>query len=208
MKKIKYFYSLIYLIVLFAVTGCSTSIAVKARSDSRIDVGLDMAAGPVMQQLLGLYGVAVDAGTLSQMKKGLEESFFYNVKTDSPSPTSFAVSGTVLPVSTQSIISRKEHSLTLNLSPSEIQAFVHALPEDVRSYLDLFAAPVFTGDALTREEYTSLISIIYGQRLAKELDDADIKITLESPTGKKTEFKLPVMEFLTLTEDKSFSIKF
>lgn len=209
MKKLKYLYSLIYLLILFAVTSCAPSITIKSRADNRVDMEFDIKAGQVLKNLLDMYGIPFnDEETLTRMKNGMKDNTFYNVKATATGEDSFLVTGTVLPVSTQDVVQRKDSQLTLKLSPETILSFVQSLPEEFQMYLSMLAAPVFTGEPMTQEEYLGLIAALYGQPLADEIEQADIKITLESPSGKKQTFNLPLVEFFTLTEEKTFSIRY
>ena len=209
MKKIKYLYSLIYLLILFAVTSCAPSITIKSRADNRVDMEFDIKAGQVLKSLLDMYGIPFnDEETLTRMKNGMKDNTFYNVKAKATGDDSFLLTGTVLPVATQDVVLRKDNQLTLNVSPETMIAFAQSLPEEFLVYMSMLAAPVFTGEPMTQEEYLGLIAALYGQPLADEIEQADIKITLESPSGKKQTFNLPLVEFFTLTEEKTFSIKY
>lgn len=209
MKKLKYLYSLIYLLILFAVTSCAPSITIKSRADNRVDMEFDIKAGQVLKNLLDMYGIPFnDEETLTRMKNGMKDNTFYNVKAKATGDDSFLLTGTVLPVATQDVVLRKDNQLTLNVSPETMIAFAQSLPEEFLVYMSMLAAPVFTGEPMTQEEYLGLIAALYGQPLADEIEQADIKITLESPSGKKQTFNLPLVEFFTLTEEKTFSIRY
>ena len=209
MKKLKYLYSLIYLLILFAVTSCAPSITIKSRADNRVDMEFDIKAGQVLKSLLDMYGIPFnDEETLTRMKNGMKDNTFYNVKAKATGDDSFLLTGTVLPVATQDVVLRKDNQLTLNVSPETMVAFAQSLPEEFLVYMSMLAAPVFTGEPMTQEEYLGLIAALYGQPLADEIEQADIKITLESPNGKKQTFNLPLVEFFTLTEEKTFSIRY
>ncbi len=209
MKKLKYLYSLIYLLILFAVTSCAPSITIKSRADNRVDMEFDIKAGQVLKELLDMYGIPFnDKETLERIKNGMKDNTFYNVKATATGEDSFLVTGTVLPVSTQDVVQRKDSQLTLKLSPETILSFVQSLPEEFQMYLSMLAAPVFTGERATQEEYLELIQALYGQPLADELEKSSLKIVLESPAGKKETFSLPLVDFFTMTEEKTFSIRY
>lgn len=209
MKKLKYLYSLIYLLILFAVTSCAPSITIKSRADNRVDMEFDIKAGQLLKSLLDMYGIPFnDEEALTRMKNGMKDNTFYNVKAKATGDDAFLLTGTVLPVATQDVVLRKDNQLILNVSPETMIAFAQSLPEEFLVYMSMLAAPVFTGEPMTQEEYLGLIAALYGQPLADEIEQADIKITLESPSGKKQTFNLPLVEFFTLTEEKTFSIRY
>src|SRR5574344_2280659 len=117
-----------------------------------------------------------------------------------------------------------KNSLTLILSPSTMYGIAASLPEDAKSYLDLLMAPVFSGETMSPSDYIDLVATVYGQELSDELQSSAVKITLSSPEGtsiKKTAlsdatnvktaadqvtFLIPLAEFLTLSDTKTFSI--
>lgn len=208
MKKGKYIYSLIYMLILLAVTGCSSSVAIKANSDKSADIKLNIDISGSVQNLLDSYDVAIDAESVEQLGKSLEAYSFHNVKASSKSKSSISIDGTIKDSTQQNAIAITDSSLDLTISPKSMQALLESMPEESRYYFDLFAAPVFTGEEMNKEEYTELLSVIYGNDIAGEIEKAILKITLESPAGKKTVFKLPVIDFLTLNSEKTFSIKY
>ena len=171
MKKIKYLYSLVYLLILFAVTSCTPSITIKSRTDNRVDMEFNIKAGETLKSMLDMYGIPFnDSDTLARMKNGMKDNTFYNVKAKATGDDSFMLAGTVLPVATQNVVLRKDRQLIVNLSPKDMKAFASSLPDEFMAYMDMLAAPVFTGEQLSQEEYLGVISAIYGQTFATELE--------------------------------------
>ena len=85
-------------------------------------------------------------------------------------------------------------------------------------------APVLTQESMNAQEYRELVSTVYGEKMAAEMESAQVRITLCPPDGasiKKTSLSsterartlankavlnIPLSEFLTLSEPKTFSI--
>lgn len=220
-KKI---YSFFYVLILFAFTGCSSVAVFQARNDNSCDISMTLDSGEKLSrtvsdmmtmysQMLGLE--VSDSGIFTkeralQMEQALSASDLQNVCVKALSPSKLSVTGNVPQNSMESsIVSCNSKSLSLTLSPRTIQTFAASLSPEMQMYLGLFMAPVFTGEKLTSDEYTGLIACLYGTDLAQELSNAKMNITLQSPQGKskKSVFTIPLVEFLTLQEDKTYSIK-
>ncbi|MBQ3688106.1 MAG: hypothetical protein II932_09750 [Treponema sp.] len=158
-----------------------------------------------------------DAETLSA--KALSSSVLSLDATvrDAASQTSASRTG----VRFASVVSVEKHSLTLNLSPATMRALYASMDLQTRSYVDLFMAPVFTGEPMSGGEYTALIASVYGKDLAQEIADARMEITLSAPRGEKAascsnagaklsgrsaRFSIPLLDLLVLEEPQSYRI--
>ncbi len=158
-----------------------------------------------------------DAETLSA--KALSSSVLSLDATvrDAASQTSASRTG----VRFASVVSVEKHSLTLNLSPATMRALYASMDLQTRSYVDLFMAPVFTGEPMSGGEYTALIASVYGKDLAQEIADARMEITLTAPRGEKAascsnadaklsgrsaRFSIPLLDLLVLEEPQSYRI--
>ncbi|MCR4627283.1 MAG: hypothetical protein K5640_06505 [Treponema sp.] len=95
---------------------------------------------------------------------------------------------------------------TLTFSPENLKKMLESTGEDFQSYADLFMAPVFTGEAMSIEEYKELLGGVYGNAVAEELTSSNLKITLRLASGKKAVYSVPFAEILTLTGKKEFSV--
>ena len=158
-----------------------------------------------------------DAETLSA--KALSSSVLSLDATvrDAASQTSASRTG----VRFASVVSVEKHSLTLNLSPATMRALYASMDLQTRSYVDLFMAPVFTGEPMSGGEYTALIASVYGKDLAQEIADARMEITLSAPKGEKAtscsnadaklsgrsaRFSIPLLDLLVLEEPQAYRI--
>ncbi len=99
----------------------------------------------------------------------------------------------------------KKNTVTVKLSPETLASLIENMPDEMQSYSDLLMAPVFTGETMAKTEYTQLIASVYGADAASELEKSAIRLTLSAGRTSKT-FTLPLVDLLTLTQEKIFSI--
>ncbi|MGP1458335.1 MAG: hypothetical protein ACTTKL_03380 [Treponema sp.] len=94
---------------------------------------------------------------------------------------------------------RKTDGVTLSLTPQTLGALYAELPNEFQSYIDLFMAPVFTGENMSDADYLDLLSAVYGKPLADEFGNAVLTITLQNGTAKQ-EHKIRLIKLLNLKE--------
>lgn len=249
--KYKYIYSTVYLLILIAFTGCSASVDIKAANDKSAQAQVKLNLGKILCDTIDSLTAGINeisaSGTQSApettqifSKQEIETAFsgsdFQDLKVEVPAKDSVSISGTIPSPENQKSFSDKgnlkianfitctKNSLTLILSPATLRTFASSLPEETRSYLDLLMAPVLTQESMNAQEYRELVSTVYGEKMAAEMESAQVRITLCPPDGasiKKTSLSsterartlankavlnIPLSEFLTLSEPKTFSI--
>ena len=241
-NKGKYLYSVFYLVVLFAVSGCSGKLSVQAKSDMGADIHFSSSVGQVISSTLSSLSSSIAGGKYSggsqnlfsatEIKKAFNGSDFTDVTVTTPSSDSLNMSASIPSASKQThatggirasdIVNCTSNKMVLQFSPTSLQKLSADLPKDTKTYLDLFMAPVFTGEKMDKSEYKMLIASIYGDQIASELDKAQITVSLSCPKGKKISstslpsgakvtsssatFDLPLMDLLTLSGSRSYSI--
>ena len=241
-NKGKYLYSVFYLVVLFAVSGCSGKLSVQAKSDMGADIQFSASVGQVISSTLSSLSSSIAGGKYSggsqnlfsatEIKKAFNGSDFTDVTVTTPSSDSLNMSASIPSASKQThatggirasdIVNCTSNKMVLQFSPTSLQKLSADLPKDTKTYLDLFMAPVFTGEKMDKSEYKMLIASIYGDQIASELDKAQINVSLSCPKGKKISstslpsgakvtsstatFDLPLMDLLTLSGSRSYSI--
>lgn len=241
-NKGKYLYSVFYLVVLIGISGCSGKLSVQAKADMGADIQFSASVGQVITTTLKSMSSSIAGGKYSggsqslfsadAIKNAFNGSDFTNVSVKTPESDSLNLDASILPASKQThatggvrasdIVNCTSNKLTLQLSPSSLQKLSADLPKDTKTYLDLFMAPVFTGEKMDKSEYKMLIASIYGDDIASEFDKAQITVSLSCPKGKKISasslpsgakvssstatFDMPLMELLTLSGTKSYSI--
>lgn len=100
--------------------------------------------------------------------------------------------------------------MQITLSPAVLQDLITNQNNVIQKYADLLMAPCFTGDAMSKEEYIDLVASLYGNEIAKEITSGTINISLKNARIKKrTEsVSVPLIDILTLTEEKTFTVNY
>lgn len=75
------------------------------------------------------------------------------------------------------------------------------MPSIMRSYIDLFMAPVFTEEEMSDEEYLELISSVYGQILADEIKTSTVDFIVVLSDGKTKQFSLELIDLINIKTD-------
>lgn len=236
MKTLKRIYTLFYLLVLFGFASCSANLSLKAQNDGSVKTDFTADMGAYLSQ--ALEGISANMGggkdiiNAASLKKAFTGSDFTGVSANVPNKQTVIVSGTIVPlkqqktfkgVKTSSFVKCEDNKLTLTLSPALLQGFYNSMGQEDRTYLDLFMAPIFTGEKMTQAEYKELVASVYGQELADDMQKGKIVITLTVPDGKsiknsgakigrsskasknskRLSFSIPMLEFLTLQTEKT-----
>lgn len=92
-------------------------------------------------------------------------------------------------------------NVEIDFSKSNLLAMYDKMPSIMRSYIDLFMAPVFTEEEMTDDEYLELISSVYGQILADEIKDSTIDFTVVAADGKTKKFTLKLIDLINIKAD-------
>lgn len=208
-KKI---YLLAYLLVLTAFTGCGTKIVIVQKADGNSTIEMNLELGKVFEKVLDESTAALnemsgkqkpDFFYADEIKKSLANAGLKNVKVSSTERTKLNVAFT----GKFEFIEGGTNSLNLKLNPESVKKFASSLGSEFNSIMDLFMAPVITGEELSREDYMETLAAIYGKELSDDLAKSTIELTLESASGKKKNFPIPMVQFLMLNEEKNFSIE-
>lgn len=171
-----------------------------------------------------------------EITEAFKNSDLTECKVNVSTKDSVSIKGKILPPAKQKMVSDTgglkianfvncgSKNLTLIISPSLVQTVVNTLPEDEKAMTDILMAPVLTGDEMSAEDYIDLIAIIFGDETAHELSSASLTVTMIAPdkkavtktalsdaknvktNGNKVTFTIPVVDLLTLSEAKTFSI--
>ena len=93
-------------------------------------------------------------------------------------------------------------------TPANLSALYASLPETVRSYIDLFMAPVFSVESMTKSEYLDLVASVYGQNLADEIAGSSVSIVLSAPdaSGKKKKVSVPLADLLAASAPLTYTV--
>lgn len=237
---VKYFLTAIAVAATLGLTGCSSKLNLTAKSDNGIDVEFSTSLGKVLSSTiksvtsnLGDGAKPVPLFSADAIKLSMKDSDFQNIKVSTPDENSLNLAGSLPTADKQThasgniravdFVSCNSNLLILKLSPKNLKTFADNLPQETKNYLDLFMAPVFTGEFMSIEDYKMLIASIYGENIAKELEQSSITVTLAPPKGKniknagipkkgsatatKATFSIPLLDFLTLSTEQVYSIQ-
>lgn len=100
--------------------------------------------------------------------------------------------------------------MEITLSPAILQKLITEQNNIIRTYADLLMAPCFTNEVMSKDEYIELVASLYGNDVAKDFTDGEISISLRNSLTKKrvNSVDIPIIDILTLSEEKTFVIDF
>lgn len=106
-------------------------------------------------------------------------------------------------ISGSSIIksSNNGKNVEIEFSRNNLLKMYDNMPSIMRSYIDLFMAPVFTEEEMSNEEYLELISSVYGQILAEEIKTSTVDFIVVLSDGKTKQFSLELIDLINIKTD-------
>lgn len=106
-------------------------------------------------------------------------------------------------ISGSSIIksSNNGRNVEIEFSRNNLLKMYDNMPSIMRSYIDLFMAPVFTEEEMSNEEYLELISSVYGQILADEIKTSTVDFIVVLSDGKTKQFSLELIDLINIKTD-------
>ncbi|QTQ17077.1 hypothetical protein [Treponema parvum] len=143
-----------------------------------------------------------------EIREGLKKAGFTDVVCLASKDSSLKINAKLPSLTTSFLfqtVYRTKTGIALKLSPETLQSLLKIMPQDLQTCADLLMAPVFTGEAMTQKEYKELIGSVYGQEIASELERSLLSIKLTF-SGKTETFTVPLIEILTLQNEKIFSL--
>ncbi|MDR2490056.1 MAG: hypothetical protein LBD20_01480, partial [Spirochaetaceae bacterium] len=104
------------------------------------------------------------------------------------------------------------------LDRSSAPVMIAMLSRDVADYLSAIMAPVATGELLTKQQYLTLVSSIYGQAAAREIETAQITASINFPgiitmaegasfSGSTAHIKASLADFLVLEKPFVYEVR-
>ena len=214
--------TLFILVLMLALTGCSSSLTLKAQKDKSCDIDFSLSLGESLMTLVRSLTMTMGGDETSplfsadQIRETLTQSGITPKNITSPKDGELFAEGNVPEEklkATENFFFCTENSLGIRLNPENLQNFAQTLPAESANFLELLMAPVFTGEEMDKEEYREILASIYGEEIVSELDSSFLKIKLLPPPGKKIkagkgEYSLPLADFLTLKNEVLIKIDF
>ena len=143
-----------------------------------------------------------------QFKKIFSEGGLKNVSAESKVIDEISIQGDIDGnngdfISGSSIIksSNNGKNVEIEFSRNNLLKMYDNMPSIMRSYIDLFMAPVFTEEEMSNEEYLELISSVYGQILADEIKTSTVDFIVVLSDGKTKQFSLELIDLINIKTD-------
>lgn len=143
-----------------------------------------------------------------QFKQIFSESGLKNVSAESKVIDEISIQGDIDGnngdfISGSSIIksSNNGKNVEIEFSRNNLLKMYDNMPSIMRSYIDLFMAPVFTEEEVSNEEYLELISSVYGQILADEIKTSTVDFIVVLSDGKTKQFSLELIDLINIKTD-------
>lgn len=143
-----------------------------------------------------------------QFKQIFSESGLKNVSAESKVIDEISIQGDIDGnngdfISGASIIksSNNGKNVEIEFSRNNLLKMYDNMPSIMRSYIDLFMAPVFTEEEMSNEEYLELISSVYGQILADEIKTSTVDFIVVLSDGKTKQFSLELIDLINIKTD-------
>lgn len=225
--KILSFASIIFSSAFF--TGCPVSINVIALENNQLSYNFSTTAGKATNELISSF----DNSNASKNGNNVNSTMFDTLEIERALfQMGFAGSNATTSKTNNSeetlninfhcsdkrfdfikIVRNKEGLATqmkITLSPEILQDLITNQNNVIQKYADLLMAPCFTGDPMSKEEYIELVASLYGNEIAEEITSGSIRILLKNSRTKKMPeaFSIPLIDILTLTEEKTFTVNY
>lgn len=170
-------------------------------SDNSVHIDFNSTGGDVFAKLIMNSESGEDSSFIDekQISSELQKAGFSDVKISNSTLQNVQLSFTDKNQSSylfsSGILTTKNGKLGVNLSAQNLKTFYDSADEQIVSVLDLFLAPVFNDEMMSEDEYLQTVAAFYGEKMANELKDSVILLTLVNADGSKKEQKIPYVKF-------------
>ena len=194
-------------------TSCSPVLKVAVAPNGDISYSVESSVAPIIEETVRSFtGAGEDLPLFNetQILQALNTAGLEQVSVKTPSNSSLVISAKIDRVESKPAVTTNlgsgivcedmvpqiagaigychsnqagQRKLALTISPNVLQQIMAIMPLETVEYLDLLSAPILTGETMSASEYIDLISVIYGDSVAKELKNAAIKILVTVPSS-------------------------
>lgn len=228
MKAKLFIFTLVFSLVIFV--GCSPKMCITITEDSNVNFSFKSGTSDSLNKTLySLTGLASGSELYDKtlIKENLKLAGFDSsvVEVTNQSNISIETSSKQLakiaPELSSLIIQDKSkpQELKIKISPKKIRDVLSVFPEETTSYTELLMAPIFTDEKMTTDEYVELLSLVYGDKIAKETKDSVFGIEISVPKkikyvttnnfqnvknetlNGKAKIEIPLVDFLCLQSE-------
>ena len=181
------------LLICVIFTSCTTSVSLETRTDKSGAVAMQTKLSPSVQTLVAsLAGVDSTEALFdaNQIRASLKAAGFAVTGLKFPSKSALTVTAETKNITTMLRGSKDLLTVTtangvndmrIKLTPENVRKAVAVMPEDTALYIELLIAPIFTGEVMSAQEYTDLIAIAYGDKIAQDLQKARVNLLFSVP---------------------------
>ncbi len=214
-KYPKYFVLAAVLAGAILFSSCSTSVALIAGQNNSGEVSLQTKLSPSVMSVVSALSGASSTEALfdkDQIVQSLKKTGYTVSGVRFPARNTLTINTQtakltdMLPNSKDFVSLKKDgkiNDMVINLSPVNIKKAVDLMPEETALYLDLLFAPIFTGEAMSADEYTELIAMAYGDNVAADLKKSIVTIQFDVP-GQIVSAELTNNDKNTISIDAKF----
>lgn len=198
MKKI---YILAFSFVMFfALSSCSAKINLNLQKDGSVDVLFKGGAGASFTKMILAATGGEESFNIDEIAAELSKNGFSDVTASSK-----GISEVILNFKDRrkssflfgsGILEMKNNQLLLNLNRQSLKAFYESADENLQMILDLFLAPVFNDEQMSKEEYLEMLGTFYGSAAAKEVQESKVEFVIQNPNGEKINYSYSLAQIL------------
>lgn len=205
----KCFHFFIILHALMFFTSCKSDVKIVVQKDS-ISIKYSTKLGEALFDTVYAFVGEDEEGQIFDteqfktvfMESGLKNVLVKSEEIDQISIQAVTDKGNADFISQSSILERSDDgkSVEIIFSKERMLEMYEKMPVMMRSYIDLFMAPVFTEETMTDAEYLELVASVYGQVLADEIADSMVNFEVKNSDGKSKDFSLRLLDLININE--------
>ncbi len=201
-------------VALFCSCDCNLSV-VEKKGGYKVSYSAVLGAG-----LLDTVGALSDDGSNDgsevifspeEIQNVFRDSGLANVKAESVKAESLAIEAETAAdagdfISKAGIINGDKKSFSLLFTKENLAALYDGMPGMMKSYIDMFMAPAFSGEEMPDEEYIDLVASVYGEVVAEEIKNSKINLTLTKLDGKKQKYSVRLLDLINIKKQLVYKI--
>jgi len=107
--------------------------------------------------------------------------------------------------------------LIININRDNGHVVLGLLSTEISDYLEIFMAPIITGDEITKTEYLDLVAGFYNRAISNEIANSRIRASIDFPgtirtvrggtfSGRRANFDIPLIDILVLESPMVFEV--
>ncbi len=206
MTKAKIFLLTTILFSIICFASCTTEVTLTLKQDDSLDIRFEGGAGQAFAKMISSaagMGASSDADFLidsDSVSFELAKAGFSNVKVNQKKGGAVSIAMTDKNQSsylfTSKIIKAEKGKLSTAISRKSLEDFYNYSDEQTRMILDLFLAPVFNNEEMSKDEYLEMVGAFYGQAAAGEVKQSIVIINLISKDGSRQTLRYPLSQIL------------